>query len=153
MCYKRINPNTKKAANCHKRRDYMKLTISLLIAIICAVSLPAQTTTRARITGNNQSTILLDSARFQILKLGENPPQSIKLDRYTGKTYFYGISGVFNASRKWILLSVRGGLPVAPQDSVPRYEIYEGVESFFLLNNETGQSWILLDRNWEPVVD
>jgi len=132
----------------------MKLIISLLFTIICAVAISAQTTSRPRVSGNNVAKILLDNARFEILKLGENAPQTIKLDRYTGKTYLYGIGGgLFSANRKWFLLSVRGGLPAAPSDSMPRYEISEGVEGFFLLNNETGQTWVLLERTWEPVLD
>jgi hypothetical protein len=132
----------------------MKLIISLLITIICAVAIAAQTTSRPRISGNNTSNILLDSARFEIIKWEESTPQSIKLDRYTGKTYLYGIGGgIFNASRKWFLLSVKGGLPAAPTDLLPRYNIYEGSEGLLLLNNETGQSWVLINRTWEPVLD
>ena len=132
----------------------MKLIIGLLFTIICVAAVSAQTTSRPRISGNNTSNILLNNARFEILKLGENSQESIKLDRYAGKTYVYGMGGgIFSASRKWFLLSVRGGLPAAPTDSVPRYEISQGVEGFFLLNNETGQSWIYLDRAWEPILD
>lgn len=132
----------------------MKLTICLLIMIICGGNILAQTTTRARISGNNQSNLLIDNARFVIFKLNENATETLKLDRYTGKTFIYGISGgFFNATRKWILMTVRGGLPVAPADSVPRYEFFAGGDGYFLLNSETGQTWILNQRTWEPIPD
>lgn len=124
----------------------MKIIIAFLISIICGLSIYSQTTTRPRnVNSSNPQIILSDTARYEIVIFNET---IVKLDRYTGKTYFY-----YNQKRKWYLMDVRGGLPNQSANLTPRYQIYGEGESILLINNETGQSWVFYNRTWEPVED
>ncbi len=128
----------------------MKISFSLLITIIFAVGAYAQTTSIAgNVNLNRPVTVLPDTARYQLVPLVSFGATVVRLDRYTGKTYIYE-----QGRRKWFLLEVRGGLPAFSTQMHPRYEIYAESEGFnFLLNTETGQTWILNARTWEPVTD
>ncbi|HEY8562322.1 MAG TPA: hypothetical protein VIL74_18240 [Pyrinomonadaceae bacterium] len=131
----------------------MKITFFLLVFVVCAVGAAAQTNSApGNVNINKPLTVLPDTARYQLVKLEYISPiiinGMIKLDRYNGKTSIYD-----PGRRRWILLSVRGGLPAASSDS-PKYQIFsEGETLTFLLNSETGQSWVLNVQIWEPVAD
>lgn len=118
----------------------MKIIFALTISILCGISAYSQN------ANVRPQTILPDTARFQIFFL-EPSSLAVKLDRYSGKTYQY------SNERRWYLLEVRGGLPVQTIGSTPRYEIYDEGDSLFLINQETGQSWIFNVRTWEPIRD
>ncbi len=127
----------------------MKITFTLLIIFICGIGIFAQTGSRPRSVSGNQSQILIsDNARFEIFSFSQTQ-LTIKLDRYTGKTFLYYVEG----KRRWFLMEVRGGLPDESKNTIPKYEIIGEGDATFLFNNETGQSWILNLRTWEPVVD
>jgi hypothetical protein len=129
----------------------MKIIISLLMTIVCGIGATAQTgAVPENINIPKPLVILPETARFQILIMYTQIGEVFKLDRQTGKTY------VYNAGRvKWILLDVRGGLPAVPNTSAPRYQIYDTGSGYypFLINSDTGQSWFLVTRTWEPITD
>jgi len=125
----------------------MKIIIAFLISIICGLSIYSQTTTRPRsINRSNPQIILSDASRYEVISLTDI---IVKLDRYTGKTYFYYYYG----KRKWYLMDVRGGLPNQSTNLTPRYQIYVEGEAILLINNETGQTWVFYNRGWEPIED
>jgi hypothetical protein len=126
----------------------MKITFILIFIIICGISVyPQNNPTSGNVRNNKPQIILSDTARYEIVFLSQIP-LTVKLDRYTGKTYQY-----FNEKRKWYLLEVRGGLPSAAANLTPTYQICDDGEFNILINNETGQSWVFNVRNWEPVTD
>lgn len=131
--------------------DQMKITITFLIVFsFCVVGAYSQTTPRPGIIKNDTQVILFDSARFEMIPAAMS---LIKLDRYTGKTFYFEPS-----RKKWYLLEVRGGLPNETGNVTPKYQIQTigsniGSEVSVLFNNETGQSWFLDMRTWYPIPD
>lgn len=131
----------------------MKTTFAVLIIAICAVGAFAQDT---RVSGsiytNKPLVILPENARFQLVMLATYGNNVIRLDRFTGKTHIFEIM-----ERKWYVIQVRGGLPAASTNGMPKYEIYgsEGDRSGFLINIETGQTWVLdiNSRTWFQIPD
>ena len=127
----------------------MKIILALFIGLICGISVFAQISSRPRSVAGSQSQIILpDNARYEII-LFEQPNLTVKLDRYTGKTYQYYVDG----RRRWYPLEVRAGLPDESKSTTPKYQITGEHDSVFLINSETGQSWIFNIRTWEPVTD
>lgn len=127
----------------------MKIIFALFFTVICGIGVHAQIGSRPRNVPVNQSQIILsDNARFEIISLNQIS-LTVRLDRYTGKTYQYYVDG----RRRWYPLEVRGGLPDESKNTTPKYQITGEGDSLFLLNNETGQSWIFNVRTWEPVTD
>jgi hypothetical protein len=130
----------------------MKISFTLLISIICAVGAYAQATQISGNVGFNRPVnILPENARFQLVPVSQISINLIKLDRFTGRTQSYDYS-----RRRWLPLQVRGGLPVSSNNTSPKYEIYaEGSDANFLLNTETGQTWVLstYSMGWEPIPD
>jgi hypothetical protein len=126
----------------------MKIIIVLLIGLIGgSAAAYAQNTT---VTGNNNKPVIIlpENTRYQILTMLQIDLIFVRLDRYTGKTHIYD-----PGRRRWYPLEVRGGLPAATSNT-PKYQIYtEENNNNFLLNGETGQSWIFTVRTWEPVSD
>ena len=129
----------------------MKIIIVLFISIICGIGADAQTGTRQRTVSGNQSQILFsDTARFEIILLKQPVQLTIKLDRYSGRTYGY----VQDGGRRWFPLEVTDGLPNSFLNTLPVYQITGEGEQIFLFNNETGRSWILTNyRIWTPIRD
>lgn len=126
----------------------MKIFISLFIGIICAMSAYSQTGAVSGNSSGRTQIISSDKARYQIISFGQIY-LTVKLDRYTGKTFQY-----YNERKRWYPLEVRGGLPASPAtDQTPKYQISDEGEFVFLINTETGQSWIFNQRTWEPVTD
>lgn len=129
----------------------MKIIFALLIAFIGGVNAVSQTTTttprvRTVSTSGNSQFLISDTARFEIVSIGESQPV-VRLDRYTGRTHIFEY-----ARARWYVLDVRGGLPNQSGNTVPKYQIYnEGAP--ILINNETGQSWFLNIRTWIPILD
>ncbi len=128
----------------------MKITFALFITIICAVGADAQTSPISGSVSINRPVVVLpDTARYQLVPMASYSTTTVKLDRYTGKTYIYDLG-----RRKWFLLDVRGRLPTSSTNATPKYEIYAEWENFnFLINTETGQTWIFVGRTWEPITD
>lgn len=125
----------------------MKIIISLFIGLICVTGVYSQSgALSGSVSGDKSITVLPDTARYQITALNQ-VRLTIKLDRFTGKTYQY-----VNQKRRWYLLEVRGDLPFSAADT-PKYQICEDGESVFLINNVTGQTWTLNVTTWERVVD
>lgn len=133
----------------------MKIIIALLVALLGVAAAAAQTATRPRsVAANQPPTLLSDNARFELVKLSDQTIAPVtgaivRLDRYTGRTHYYSI----DSKRRWALLGVRGGLPDETGNTTPKYQIFDDGSSIFLLNNDSGQSWILTGRAWEPVAD
>jgi len=128
----------------------MKITFILLTIIICGSGAYAQ---NYPATGNvNKPLIILsDTARYQLVSMNQTGLLVVKLDRFSGKSYFFDTT---NGRRRWYPLEVRGGLPASSTNTTPKYQIYSEADDFnFLTNNETGQSWILYGRTWEPILD
>lgn len=131
-----------------ERRNQMKITFSFLISIFCCLFVYSQQSPVPQdLGGGNSRLICSDTARYQIILFNQGA-LTVKLDRYTGRTYQYS-----NERRRWYLLEVRGGLPSGAANSAPKYRIYEAEQLYFLLNEETGQTWVFNIRTWEPVVD
>lgn len=131
------------------RRETMKIAIALFITAICGIGAYAQTNQRPRSVSSSQTQVVIsDNARFELVAFGQQ--SVIKLDRYTGKTYLRN-----SGDRKWYLLNVRNGLPNQSGNTTPKYQIYDDGYYPLLLNNETGQTWILISesRSWEPLID
>jgi hypothetical protein len=127
----------------------MKIIFALFIGVLCGISVSAQISSRPRsVTGSQSQIILADNARYEIILL-DQINLTVKLDRYTGKTYQYYVDG----RRRWYPLEVRAGLPDESKNTTPKYQIIGEGDSVFLINNETGQSWIFNVRTWEPVTD
>lgn len=127
----------------------MKIILALFFGAILAAGASAQTTSRPRNVPGGQSQILIsDNARYEIISLNQ-ANLTVKLDRYTGKTYNYYVDG----RRRWSPLEVRGGLPDESKNTTPKYQIIDEGNDIFLLNIETGQSWVFSVRTWELVTD
>lgn len=131
----------------------MKITTALLIGFVCGIAAYGQTSpVPATVNIPKPVTVLPDNARYKLVKLEYFSSVInngiIMLDRYTGKTSSYD-----PGKRKWYLLNVRGGLPASSSDT-PKYQFFsEGEYYTFLLNTETGQSWVLFAQTWEPIAD
>lgn len=125
----------------------MKITIALFVVLIGSVHAFSQTNPAARTNGTRPRVVVSDTTRFELVTLSEQA-LTVRIDRYTGKTFVYGYG-----ERKWFPLSVRGGLPNAAGNSTPKYDLYDEGSQVFLINNETGQTWILNVRSWEPILD
>jgi hypothetical protein len=128
----------------------MKIIIALFISLACCgIGADAQSNSvPGKINIDKTVTVLPDTARFQIISMAQLGAIVVRLDRFTGKTSVYD-----PGRRRWFPLDVRGGLP-AVIATTPKYQIYtEGDDFNFLVNSETGQSWILNVRTWEPVTD
>jgi hypothetical protein len=128
----------------------MKIIIACLLVIFCCLGVYSQTTPRTRVVrGSNSQIVVSDSARFEIVRFNQFSVTA-RLDRYTGKTSVYTVSG----RRRWTPLEVSGGLPNEAASTTPKYQIYDDAENIFLMNNETGQSWIFYNNlSWIPVAD
>lgn len=127
----------------------MKIIYTLIIVAFCSVAAYSQTASRTSGGGGKTQIVISDNARFEIANLsGIQLPVVIKLDRYTGKTFQYAAD-----RRRWFLIEVRGGLPDERGSQTPKYQIADEGDLVFLINNETGQTWIFNVRTWEPVID
>jgi len=129
----------------------MKLIFTLLIVIVCGAGVFAQNTAPnpRRINGTPTQILLTDTARYEII--AETGTQLMKLDRYTGKTYWIGSTG-FMGKRKWIRYDVVGGLPTST-DQTPKYQIISESSLLLLFNTETGQTWMFTGSRWELIPD
>lgn len=126
----------------------MKIVLALLGSLVCGVCAYAQTGKLPQDVNISRPVIVLpETARYQIIPIIQFGLH-VKLDRYSGKTYQYD-----PGRARWYLLNVRGGLPTAGSNLTPRYQIYDVDNFIFLINNETGQTWILVTRTWEPIAD
>jgi len=127
----------------------MKIILALFFSTVCIFTVHAQTSSRPRSVTSNQSQIVFsNNARFVVVPINQIN-LTVKLDRYTGKTFQYYIDG----KRRWFPLEVRGGLPDESKNTTPKYQIDGEGDSIFLINIETGQTWIFNVRTWEPVTD
>ncbi|MBS1796048.1 MAG: hypothetical protein JSS81_19510 [Acidobacteria bacterium] len=128
----------------------MKMFLALALVSLAGLAAFGQTSPPA--PNNEKRALLPDTARFELILTGST---SIRLDRYTGRSFYYTTEGgLFSqGGRKWRIFVVRGGLPAAAGTLTPVYQIYDHGYNIFLINNQTGQTWILNGQTWEPVTD
>jgi hypothetical protein len=81
---------------------------------------------------------------------------------FTGETY-YSDYGFYRSetSKRWNLIKVAGGFPDESSSVKSKYRVYgqathqAGIDFFYLLNTETGQTWIsdTAFQYWHPLPD
>jgi hypothetical protein len=139
----------------------MKLVILILMPMLFFTDLSAQKATpqkgavessRAVVSGRKEV------GRYEILVFKTT---AIRLDTFTGETYYcdYGIYRV-DSRKNWNLIRMGKGFPDDSSNTKSKYRVYgqatykEGIENFYLLNTETGQTWIsdVSSHYWELLV-
>jgi|ERR1035437_8078564 hypothetical protein len=129
----------------------MKLVPVLFIVLFGSVGLFAQAAKATKVVGAGPRYEIVE-VRRTLPVVGGIDRAVIKLDTYSGQTY-YAIPDVVQ-KYVWLNMSVEGGLPTESTEA-PRYRIYVLPDITYLLNIETGKTWVLpaIIRTWKPFKD
>ena len=133
----------------------ISLVVLLTLFSLCAHAQDLQTSPRAQTT-------VPDTARYEIVQSPIMVKWTFRLDKYTGRVW--QLVKTKDDDYAWESMPVVG-LPKSPIDFKVRYQIFASgivVRSTFLLNVETGKTWVLTSfknegkedtPGWSPFID